>query len=1252
MFRHIKVLCSVLLLGSVMVLAQGTTSRISGVVTDSSGAVVSGAIVTVTNDDTGATFTIKTSGAGTYTFDSLQIGRYSVKVEAPGFSTYISKGNVLSIGQPTSVDPKLVTGGSNEVVTVEGGYDLVQTESSGNFGGIIDNKTLTELPIVGTRGRNPVGLVQFMPGVVSNGANATGGGINVNGSRDRAWNYVLDGIDANESSSGGSNTSPPHQNPDMLSEFRVITSNPTAEFGRNSGAQVLMVTKSGTNQFHGNAFWFYQTPALRANTPQNKSAISTTAPNGLPRSQFVQNIPGGSIGGPIWRDKAFFFANVELLHALSSSTVTRTVYTSSLRAGNYRYVPGLRNTPYGASGASVDANGNPVGTPSTFNIPANDPYHVGLDPTTQAVLAQTPLPNTFTVGDGLNTAGYTFVAPSTDKQVDVTFKVDYRFNAHNTIFARYMGGHQNTDADITNSGQQLYPGGPAQVNTKRFPRNFAANYRFSPTDRITNELVVGLNRFGYRFENPALGTTLQSTPYTFAQTASPINAFAGNNRFLTTYQLVDNVTYVRGAHVFKAGINFRYQREIDQRGSIGSVNAIPQVSFSGNAPGGGSLASYGYNTTAGAPSINSNDLTILNNAINDTLGRIGSTTAGYLANKDLSAFRPAGTVNNMDHRWPEYDYYIQDTWHASPKLVIDFGLRLDVRSAPDFKTLAGLQATPFPRYGTVLGSNISFTPGKYMDTRYNWGPSVGFAYDLSGNGKTAIRGNFRMAYDRINSFSFSSSVFQGMPGLTYQVTNTTVGQDSGAAGHGVRAQNWAPPTPPAGVTPLALTTPPAYSANSITVSDPNTRTPTVGMWGLSIQHELAKNTVLTVAYIGNHGTHLYDGYDSNQVEYRSNGILSNFLALQAAGTGAGAGVAPLLDQITNADTRKGSTSTYNFINNTLCSGCLSGTGGNVALATNAVASLANTLANRLQNATTANPNGVPLVVTAGLSPTLLKPYQQYLGGVFVLQSGGYSNYNGLQFQLDKRFSQGYSITVNYTYSKSMDTRSFDPAFTTVATGSSQSAAGTPFDYHNPRLNYGPSDFDNTSVINGYFVANVPYGRGRHFGRNANIVLDEILGGWQLSGDGNWQSGRPLTLFAGYNTFSGSLQSTPICTGSCSHTMAHVHQEANGYRYFLSIAQKAQFSTPAAGQNGNMGRNWLRQNATWNADANLSKSFKTFHEQYLQLRLEGQNIFNTVSYDTTGSQLISSSVFSRLNTATDGVTNTSPRRFQLAAKYVF
>ena len=875
---------------------------------------------------------------------------------------------------------------------------------------------------------------------------------------------------------------------------------------------------------------------------------------------------------------------------------------------------------------------------------ASDPFHVGLDPAMKNFIGLAPLPNTFQTGDGLNIAGYTWVAPATDKQVDLNFKIDYKFNDKNQVYFRWTSGHQNTFSDVVNGGLPTFPGLPPQVNTYRTPRNFAFNYRWAPTVNLANEFVVGMNRFGYKFENPAAAANAK-TPFNLNNSVvAPLNAYLGNNRFLTTIQLVDNVTWVHGPHVIKGGINFRYGREIDQRGSIGSLNAVPQVTFT--ATGGSSNSPDTTNYKIPTTSINSTDSNALKGAVNDMLGRIYAQQAGYVAKPDLSAFKAAGTVNNMDHRWPEYDFYVQDTWHALPNLVIDYGVRLDARLAPDMHSFPGQVPNQSMVYGTQLTGPLQFVHGAFMKNRWtNFGPSVGFAYDPFKDGKTSIRGNFRIAYDRINSFSFSSSVFQGMPGLTYQVNDVVSGLDDFKAGkRGVRASNWAPPVPTA--TPASLLTPPAYSANSLTVSDPNMKTPTVSMWALSIQREVLKNTVFTMTYIGNHGTHLYGGYDSNQAELHSNKFLDSFQQAQAGV------VTPLMHQLISKVNTGGLTDLAYIKKNY-----------QAYLDNNSVGGLANLLANTLLPDSQSS-NGVSsLVHQDGLADNFFKPYSQYLGALNVLQTRDYSNYNGLQLQLEKRMSGGLQVTASYTYSKTLDTRSYDPTFTTVATGSSQSAAGTPFDYHTPRLNYAAADFDNTHVVSGYYVYDFPFGHGKKFGAQASRLVDAMIGGWQISGDGVWQSGRPLTIYAGSGsgssgafTYGGTVQTPASCLGHCDAHMGKVHTETVGgvqQTYFLTAAQRAQFYTPAAGQFSNLGRNWLRQNAVWNTDANLSKSFRTWREQFLQLRFEVQNVFNNVTYDTTGSQSIGSKVFMRLNPANDsGIINNAPRRAQLAAKYVF
>ena len=261
---------------------------------------VAGAMVTLTNEATGVSFSTETSDSGTYAFDLVQAGKYSVTIEKQGFKKFISQANPVNVNVPATINAALETGGLTETVTVQAGAEQVQTSTSGNIGSTIEQKTLEALPIVGTRGRNPLDLLNFQPGVVIGGN--TGGAVNVNGSRDRAFNFTLDGIDINESTAGGSNFTPLRPNPDSVQEFQVVTSNFTAELGRSSGAQVSLVTRSGSNDFHGNAFEFYRTPRLDAKSYPitiARSAQRTVRAAHLRRQRRWSTLQSG-----IWRRRA------------------------------------------------------------------------------------------------------------------------------------------------------------------------------------------------------------------------------------------------------------------------------------------------------------------------------------------------------------------------------------------------------------------------------------------------------------------------------------------------------------------------------------------------------------------------------------------------------------------------------------------------------------------------------------------------------------------------------------------------------------------------------------------------------------------------------------------------------------------------------------------------------------------------------------------------------------------------------------
>src|SRR5262245_40264311 len=590
-----SLLCSLL---SFAIFAQTAgTSRVTGVVQDQNGAIVPGAKVTLTNEGTNISFTNTTTSAGVYAFDGIQLGVYTVTVESEGFKKIVSRGNVLTVGQPLTVNADLSVGQTEEVVQVTASYERVQTSTSGNLGATVDNRTLVELPLgldASSGGRNPLTFVRLQPGV-SVGAN-TGGGSHVNGARDRAFNYTLDGIDINESSAGGSEFSPLRTNPDGLQEFRVITSNATAEYGRSSGAQVALVTKSGTNQIHGNLFYFHRNSALAANEWQNP--ILRLAKPALRQHQY-----GGDVGGPVrvpgvynGKDRTFFFFNFQGQRQITPITQNRTVYTPSLNQGIFRYVRGGRNQPFGARDtqgndiSSVDAGGAPrfpncsatvtTNCIDTFNIVANDPRRLGIDPTIQQrVLSLFPAPNNYAAGDGFNTAGYVFNAGRLDPQRDFLFKIDHKFNDRHNMFVRYAWGNQNTINDTTNAGAPAFPGLPPKVNTTRDPRNLAASYRWVITPNLVNELVAGGNHFTFNFINPE-ASKQQFSVVTIAPT-DPLDFNVGNLRTLNTYQIADNLSWTKAAHLVKGGVNFRYTQHRDVRGSIAGQNSNQIVNILG-----------------------------------------------------------------------------------------------------------------------------------------------------------------------------------------------------------------------------------------------------------------------------------------------------------------------------------------------------------------------------------------------------------------------------------------------------------------------------------------------------------------------------------------------------------------------------------------------------------------------------------------------------------------------------------------------
>ncbi len=1241
------VLLIVLSAASGYVFAQGTTSRVTGTVTDTSGASVSGATVTLTNEGTNISLTTQTSESGAYVFDLIQSGKYSVMVERQGFKKFISKGNSALINQPATVNIALEVGDVSAVITVEGTAEQVQTSTSGNVGTTIEQRSLESLPIFGQRGRNPLDLLNFVPGASTDISNETGGGVHIHGSRDRAFNFTLDGIDINESSAGGSNFTPLRPNPDSLQEFQIITSNFTAELGRSSGAQVTFVTRSGGNSFRGSVFEYYQTPRLNANEYGNKI-------NNRPKGQFVQHIFGGSFSGPLFnpgfgegtkfgllRNKAFFFVNLQMLRAYETRLVTRTVLTESARQGIFRYVQGGQNAAAGTTTPSVSGSGVPLfpncgGTIttsciSTYNIATGSVVEGGLDTYTTGLLLAMPLPNNFFSGDGLNTAGFSFGAPQREKQYDFVAKFDFKINDKNSFYVRYAQGQQNTVGDAGNGGSQAFPDYPNKVDTFRDPKNMAFNYRWSPTAKFTNEFIFGFNNFAFSFNNPDANFST-NPPFIFNLATDPFsNADLVNNaRRLKTYQFVDNLTFDFSPHVLKAGINFRFGKQIDDRSGVAGTLTTPIVSFSTTLNG----IPAGYSVpVASTTTINATDRARLLSLINDMVGRYGRITRAYVALPDGSAFAPAGTRWDFEASYPEYDFYIQDTWKARSNLTIDLGLRWEAKLQPTSDTRPILRPVQPFTIGAPANNQLSWTEGNlFKDDLNNFSPSVGFAWDPFKNGKTSIRANYRLSYDRFNTFVFASSIFQSAPGNTIAVSNTVAGL----------VRNGYPSTTPP-TTPAASRTPAAFSPNAITVVDPDLQFPEVHQWSLSFQREVFKNTVFEFNFIGNRGTHLFGGYDSNQVNINASDprcpgetFLSAFNAVRGGNNNV------CLINYLWSGTNANNSGTVGFAGNSNIALTLSPqpTGGGVATAAAIISQTRNSQ-----------------LVANGFAPSFFQRFPQFAGNFLVLDSNDYSRYRGLEFILNRRITSGIGFNVSYTWSKSKDTRSFDPTFTTVGTGTGQAAGSTPFDLRDRNLNYAWSDFDRRHAFRAMYIYELPFGKGRMFASDIPKLLDWAIGGWQLSGLVNVTSGRPFTVYAGnsfagtpingVNTISNLVAATVNCSG-CPRNAGYLHVR-NGTNYWFDQATVDSFSTPAPGELGNTGRNYFIGPRFFQMDMSLAKKISFTETFNLELKIDAKNVTNSISF-TAPINLSRNPAFGQIR---DRVfSNTFARKIQVGLKLNF
>ncbi len=1291
------VLFSIVFVFANLAFAQGGTSRLSGVVSDANGATLGGAKVAATNEATGVSVTQITTSGGIFSFASIPPGRYTLTVEQSGFKKNIRTKNIVEVDTPSNVDLVMEIGNVSESVTVQADAITVQTNTA-TLGNVVDHRTLETLPL---NGRNPLTLLLLEPGVVQRSSGAAGSGVHINGSRDRAFNVTIDGIDANESSVPNPVSNLYRLNPDNVQEFKTTTNNATAEEGRNSGASIGLSTRSGGNAIHGTGFVYNR------NDKYNSKEFFANA-LGQPKRATKLFQFGAEAGGPIKKNKTFFYGSwqqnrVDFTQPIDQSFGVPSVYTASAKSGVIRYwVPDaanplviagttiLRNSPLLVNSTTGELRGDlgvvACATPTSircvrsYSVPVNLPTGTVLNTSVASYLNTLPVPNSFAFGDGLNTAAYLWNPPTAIRGPAYQVRIDHNFNGNNSIFGRYLYSDYNTlKGDPLNGRPQVFPGFPALGEVYRKTSNFVVGWRRNFSPYVINDFRFGYSKFNFLFTqgeaNPAFPNV---SPVDFNSISEPYNNTPRTQRQVFTPQFIDNLTMVRGSHVIGAGFNFRFYRHHDVRGQPGGVNVTPSISLDSSIR----AAPPGFAVAAG---INSTDNTLLQNAINNLLGRPARISQTFIADLASDTFLPftdsSGKVSLFDetHVANQYNAYVQDEWRVKQNLTLTYGVRWEYNPpayTKDGKTF--IASTPILSGPTTFVKANSWYKNEKIGV---FGPSLGlvwgpefknpFIKSMFGvAGKSVIRVGYRIAYDPISTFQVTAAAGR-VPGLLVTCSSTLPAAAGGAIvttpgctpapdatlGNGFPLQLAAPTLKPSAFfnLPTQLNT----NAPPITVFAPVMKTPLVHEWSLSWQRELPWKMVMQAAYVGRRGTHLF--YAGNRNQINPDIIMPSFLLLQEnmrrgclpAGTGA---------LVTGGTCTNPITSIPLLAANT----------GITASIVNASAAVT-----QISPGVTAIGlvNGVPVTTifpvqnAAGAFATRvennslffnLRPNQQF-GAITYIDNAGDSTYNAAQFTLRRRFSEGFGLGASYTWAKSIDNQSVDPVGAASGGGLSTTNSRTPTDMRNLRNERARSDFDRTHVFSLTTVWELPVGKGRWLAGDAPAWLNQIVGGWTVNSISTFMSGEPFSVRSGSFTSNGGHESRADVLDSALRAKL---QFVSGIIGPVVFANNNGFGVPAPGSNG-AGRNIFVAPSYFNLDIGIIKQFRISERFKLDFRTELFNALNHANFDnprdaSSGSPSIQSSVFAQTccaavappSTQTIIQTGESARVIQFALKLKF
>ena len=1292
---------------STFTFAQTSNATLGGTVSDSSGALLPGVSITATNTGTGIVTTVLANESGAYQFASLQTGTYMVSAELPGFRTQTYNAVQLGVSQQVRLNFTLQVSSVATSVDVTAAADTLIATTSSSVGSVLPEYKVRDLPLAG---RNVLDLVLTSAGAGPTASNGLEGYFA--GSRLSSVNTTRDGFVVSDGRYDFGAFSNTYVSPDLVEEIRVITSTVDAEAGRGSG-QVQMVTRSGTNQIRGSAFWANHNSALDASNWFNNF-------NGVPKNYQNRNQFGARVGGPIIKNKTFFFVLLDEQRQVFRKTFVGNVLTPLARQGIFRFYPGADNQNAIALNPTVDRSGNPVRPAaatgdlqsiSVFtqnNGTVRDPLRPGFDPSgiiQNTYLARMPLPNDYTVGDGLNTAGIRFTRhaslldPSQAQIFDqdrnqFNARIDHNFNSKHKFSLVYT--YEKDTGVTTEAGIMNWPGGYNGAAERR-PRLFTGSLVSTLTPNIVNELRVGYKNsaFGSKAafhvgrtgdddtasltaqakEVFSLLPTRNSIPYVVQTTLFPETFLAdtinldGQTREARSplYTFADTISWNQGKHSYKTGFELR-------TGSTLSWNDTwftPEVTLGAGGP---PVSNIDNVAIAG---LTGNNQTTARNLLTDLSGSVAQIMQGFdirdTKNPVFLGYADGVKIKKRDVHGNEISGFFKDTWKVTSALTLNLGLRYDWYGVPWDSN--GQLGRAVGAENGVCGFSCGTTttvqfvgknspnPDKqiYNDDYKNFAPAFGLSWSLPwfGKDKTVLRAGY--------GWSYVTNTLKNVPGNIAAVAGSLPGTFGGSGAKGLiytqapymSLANFTLPIPK--ITPLQPDPLDGQRANVFQMYSSSRPNPYIQNFNFGIQRQLASNLTLDVAYVGSKGTKLYGGVQLNTVDIFKNQFLQAFNTTRAGGD------APLFDAmlkglnipgagVVNGTTLTGSaalrtfTSTRTFIAN-----------GSIGQ-----------LADFLNRSTSVTGKGGGFVRNSGLFPENFFVLNPQFQTVTLNSNPGSSTYHSLQLQVTKRLSKGFTNSTSYVWSRALGENDGDAAI----------------DYRDPnnqRLNKAVLGFHRTHafITNGTYE--LPFGPGRPLLSNVPGWVQRLVERWQLGGIANVTSGQPFSVTASVATIipatsAASNVSTPNIVGDFPKNLGQVTKLSNGVTYFPGIQQIADpargsvttsnglqgtFSNkaiadaqgnlllvnPAPGQIGNMGLKWLEGPGLVRFDADLIKRVRITETKEFEFRLDAINVLN---HPVFGTPVPTGMSGADINAANFGriTTSTGERSFVVNARLNF